>query len=55
MRWGAIARFSPVMGAVAHHAAAGGVVLGICNGFQILCEAELLPGALVRNRGRKFV
>jgi phosphoribosylformylglycinamidine synthase subunit PurQ / glutaminase len=55
LRCGAIARFSPVMGAVARHAASGGFVLGICNGFQILCEAGLLPGALVRNRGRKFV
>jgi len=55
LRCGAIARFSPVMGAVARHAAAGGFVLGICNGFQILCEAGLLPGALVRNRGRRFV
>ena len=55
LRCGAIARFSPVMGAVARHAAAGGCVLGICNGFQILCEAGLLPGALVGNRGRKFV
>jgi phosphoribosylformylglycinamidine synthase subunit PurQ / glutaminase len=55
LRCGAIARFSPVMGEVARHAAAGGLVLGICNGFQILCEAGLLPGALVRNRGRKFV
>jgi phosphoribosylformylglycinamidine synthase subunit PurQ / glutaminase len=55
LRCGAIARFSPVMGAVARHAAGGGFVLGICNGFQILCEAGLLPGALVRNRGRRFV
>jgi phosphoribosylformylglycinamidine synthase len=55
LRCGALARFSPIMGAVASHAAAGGFVLGICNGFQILCEAGLLPGALVRNRGRKFV
>jgi phosphoribosylformylglycinamidine synthase len=55
LRCGAIARFSPIMGAVARHAAAGGFVLGICNGFQILCEAGLLPGALVRNRGRRFV
>src|SRR4029453_15157171 len=47
--------FSPVMGAVARHAEAGGLVLGICNGFQILCEAGLLPGALVRHRGPKFV
>jgi len=55
LRCGAIARFSPVMRAVARHAAGGGFVLGICNGFQILCEAGLLPGALVRNRGRRFV
>jgi phosphoribosylformylglycinamidine synthase len=55
LRCGAIARFAPIMGAVARHAAAGGLVLGICNGFQILCEAGLLPGALVRNRGRRFV
>ncbi|MFZ5625592.1 MAG: phosphoribosylformylglycinamidine synthase subunit PurQ, partial [Gemmatimonadota bacterium] len=49
LRCGAIARFSPVMQAVARHAAAGGPTFGICNGFQILCEAGLLPGALVRN------
>ncbi|HMO66805.1 MAG TPA: phosphoribosylformylglycinamidine synthase subunit PurQ, partial [Verrucomicrobiota bacterium] len=49
LRTGAIARFSPVMPAVKEFAAAGGLVLGICNGFQILCEAGLLPGALVRN------
>jgi phosphoribosylformylglycinamidine synthase len=49
LRTGAIARFSPVMAAVRRHAEAGGAVLGICNGFQILCEAGLLPGALVRN------
>ena len=55
LRCGAIARFSPVMEAVAAHARAGGLVLGICNGFQILCEAGLLPGALVRNRGLRFV
>jgi phosphoribosylformylglycinamidine synthase subunit PurQ / glutaminase len=55
LRCGAIARFAPIMGAVARHAQAGGLVLGICNGFQILCEAGLLPGALVRNRGRRFV
>ncbi|HEU4762455.1 MAG TPA: phosphoribosylformylglycinamidine synthase subunit PurQ, partial [Gemmatimonadales bacterium] len=48
LRAGAIARFSPVMAAVQDHAAAGGPVLGICNGFQILCEARLLPGALMR-------
>ena len=50
LRTGAIARFSPVMGAVQRFAADGGLVLGICNGFQILCEAGLLPGALIRNR-----
>jgi phosphoribosylformylglycinamidine synthase len=49
LRTGAIARFSPIMSAVTQHAEAGGAVLGICNGFQILCEAGLLPGALVRN------
>jgi phosphoribosylformylglycinamidine synthase subunit PurQ / glutaminase len=55
LRAGAIARFSPVMAAVARLAADGGPVLGICNGFQILCEAGLLPGALIRNAGLKFV
>ena len=55
LRTGAIARFSPVMGAVAEFARSGGPVLGICNGFQILCEAGLLPGALQKNRGLKFV
>ncbi len=54
LRPGAIARFSPVMGAVAKYADRGGLVLGICNGFQILCEAGLLPGALVRNASRRF-
>jgi phosphoribosylformylglycinamidine synthase len=54
LRCGAIARFSPVMRAVQEFAAQGGLVLGICNGFQILCEAGLLPGALVRNRDLKF-
>jgi phosphoribosylformylglycinamidine synthase len=54
LRTGAIARFSPVMEAVQEFAAAGGLVLGICNGFQILCEAGLLPGALVRNRSLQF-
>jgi phosphoribosylformylglycinamidine synthase len=54
LRTGAIARFSPVMQAVQGFAAAGGLVLGICNGFQILCEAGLLPGALVRNRSLQF-
>jgi phosphoribosylformylglycinamidine synthase subunit PurQ / glutaminase len=55
LRTGAIARFSPVMEAVRKFASAGGVVLGICNGFQILCESGLLPGALMRNVGLKFV
>lgn len=54
LRTGAIARFSPVMNAVADFARAGGPVLGICNGFQILCEAGLLPGAMLRNRDLKF-
>ena len=55
LRCGAIARFSPIMAAVKSYAESGGLVLGICNGFQILCEAGLLPGALVRNRGLHFV
>ena len=55
LRCGAIARFSPVMKSVKAFAAAGGPVIGICNGFQILCESGLLPGALVRNRGLHFV
>jgi phosphoribosylformylglycinamidine synthase len=55
LRTGAIARFSPVMKAVMEFARDGGLVLGICNGFQILCEAGLLPGALLRNRDLKFV
>jgi phosphoribosylformylglycinamidine synthase subunit PurQ / glutaminase len=55
LRTGAIARFSPAMKAVVEHANNGGLVLGICNGFQILCEAHLLPGALIRNRRLKFV
>ncbi len=54
LRSGAIARFSPVMEAVRAHAAAGGPVLGICNGFQVLCECGLLPGALMRNAGLTF-
>lgn len=54
LRCGAIARFSPVMAAVSEFAAQGGLVLGVCNGFQILCEAGLLPGALVRNRDLQF-
>jgi phosphoribosylformylglycinamidine synthase subunit PurQ / glutaminase len=55
LRCGAIAKFSPVMGAVKKFAAEGGLVLGICNGFQILVESGLLPGALLRNRSLKFV
>ncbi len=55
LRAGAIARFSPVMAAVRAHAEAGGAVLGICNGFQILCEAQLLPGALMRNHRLRYV
>ncbi len=54
LRTGAIARFSPIMSAVSEFASAGGPLLGICNGFQILCEAHLLPGALLRNRDLKF-
>jgi phosphoribosylformylglycinamidine synthase I len=54
LRTGAIARFSPVMETVLGFAAEGGLVLGICNGFQILCEAGLLPGALIRNRSLQF-
>ena len=55
LRTGAIARFSPIMAAVKAFADRGGPVLGICNGFQVLLEAGLLPGAMVRNRGIKFV
>ncbi|HKV53740.1 MAG TPA: phosphoribosylformylglycinamidine synthase subunit PurQ [Candidatus Binataceae bacterium] len=55
LRCGAIARFSPIMKSVAKFAADGGLVLGICNGFQILCEAHLLPGALIRNRSLSFI
>jgi phosphoribosylformylglycinamidine synthase subunit PurQ / glutaminase len=55
LRCGAIARFAPVMSEVADAAAGGMPVLGICNGFQILCESHLLPGALIRNDHRKFV
>jgi phosphoribosylformylglycinamidine synthase I len=55
LRVGAIARFSPVMGAVADFAREGGPVLGICNGFQVLCEAGLLPGALLPNVSLRFV
>jgi phosphoribosylformylglycinamidine synthase subunit PurQ / glutaminase len=55
LRCGAMARFSPVMQSVREFADAGGFVVGICNGFQILCEAGLLPGALVRNRSLQFI
>ncbi len=55
LRAGAIARFSPVMEAVAEFARSGGLVLGICNGFQVLCEAGLLPGALLANTSLRFV
>jgi phosphoribosylformylglycinamidine synthase len=55
LRTGAIAKFAPIMQEVAKFAAAGGLVIGICNGFQILCEAGLLPGALMRNAGLKYV
>ncbi len=55
LRCGAIAAQSPIMRAVAAHAERGGYVLGICNGFQVLCETRLLPGALMRNAGLKFV
>ena len=55
LRCGALARFSPIMGSVAGFAAKGGPVLGICNGFQILCEADLLPGILTPNHGQRFI
>ena len=55
LRVGAIARFSPVMESIAAFAAEGGPILGICNGFQVLCEAGLLPGALLRNESLRFV
>ncbi|MFD1319340.1 phosphoribosylformylglycinamidine synthase subunit PurQ [Loigolactobacillus zhaoyuanensis] len=55
LRGGAIARFAPIMGAVQQFAAAGGLVIGICNGFQILTEAGLLPGVLQRNKGADFI
>jgi len=55
LRAGALARFSPVMNSVKRFAASGRIVLGICNGFQILCEAALLPGALIRNRDLHFI
>lgn len=55
LRSGAIARFSPIMESVVSHADKGGYVMGVCNGFQVLTEAELLPGALLRNNNQKFV
>ena len=55
LRSGAIARFSPIMEKVQEHAKNGGYVLGVCNGFQILCEAGLLPGALLHNESHKFI
>ena len=55
LRSGAIARYSPIMQSISEFAANGGFVMGICNGFQILCEAGLLPGALLRNTNRKFI
>ena len=55
LRSGAIAKLSPIMGSVVNHANNGGFVLGVCNGFQILCESGLLPGALLRNTSMKFI
>lgn len=55
LRTGAIAKFAPIMRSVEAHATQGGLVIGICNGFQILCEAGLLPGALLRNTGLKYI
>jgi phosphoribosylformylglycinamidine synthase subunit PurQ / glutaminase len=55
VRCGALAKFSPIMEAIRKHAKSGGYVLGICNGFQILCEAGLLPGVLLRNTNRKYI
>src|SRR4051812_7600236 len=55
LRTGAIAKFAPIMQSVAKFAAKGGLVIGICNGFQILCEAGLLAGALMRNAGLKYI
>ena len=55
LRCGAIARFSPIMQAITKFAAEGGKVLGVCNGFQILCETHLLPGALLRNANQQFI
>lgn len=55
LRSGAIARFSPIMESVIKHCSTGGFALGVCNGFQVLCEAGLLPGALLRNENQKFI
>ena len=55
LRSGAIARFSPIMDKVIEHANNGGYVMGVCNGFQVLTEAKLLPGALLRNNNQKFI
>ena len=55
LRCGAIARFSPIMQSVVEFAKAGGRVFGVCNGFQILCESQLLPGALLRNSNQQYV
>ncbi len=55
LRCGAIARFAPIMDSVRDHAQRGGIVVGVCNGFQILCESGLLPGALIRNDNTRFV
>jgi phosphoribosylformylglycinamidine synthase I len=55
LRCGAIARFSPIMQSVTRHAGEGGKVLGVCNGFQVLCESHLLPGALLRNANQQFI
>jgi phosphoribosylformylglycinamidine synthase I len=55
LRTGAIARFAPIMQSVRRFADSGGLVMGICNGFQILCEAGLLPGALMRNAGQRYI
>lgn len=55
LRSGAIARFSPIMEAIVKHAENGGFVFGVCNGFQVLCESALLPGALLHNDSRKFI
>lgn len=55
LRTGALARFSPIMSAVREHAESGGLTIGICNGFQVLCEAGMLPGALRKNAGLKFL